>query len=312
MSNLILSINVVLPLFLCIALGYFLRCIRMIDEPTQKNLNKLCFRVFLPIHLFLSVYTTDLSAAFHLRLMVFALAGILAIFAAAMLWIPRIEQENSKRGVMIQAIFRSNFVLFGLPVATSLCGEENIGPTSLLIGFAVPLFNMLAVVCLESFRGGRPSIRKMLRGIATNPLIIASALAIFMNLLHIPLPTSVHKGVSDLARIATPLALVVLGAGFQVDRLSSYSRQLSISIAGKLLISPLVMVTLGALLGFRGSTLVPILALFGSPTAVSSYNMAEQMEGDGTLAASLVVLTTAFSSLTMFLFIFALKQLHLI
>lgn len=312
MSNLVLSISVVLPLFLCIGLGYFLYCIRMIDRKTQENLNRLCFRVFLPIHLFFSVYTTDLSAAFHPKLMVFALAGILAIFALAMLWIPRIEPENPKRGVMIQAVFRSNFVLFGLPVAASLCGEENIGPTSLLIGFAVPLFNVLAVICLESFRGGKPSVRKMLRGIASNPLIIASVWAVIMNLLHIPLPASIQKGISDLARVATPLSLVVLGASFKVDQIRSYARQLSISIAGKLLISPLLMVTLGSLLGFRGNTLVPILALFGSPVAVSSYNMAEQMEGDGTLAASLVVLTTAFSSLTMFLFIFALKQLHLI
>ena len=173
-------------------------------------------------------------------------------------------------------------------------------------------FNILAVVCLETFRGGKPDVKKMLKGIAVNPLIIASVLGIVMNLAHVPLPSGVHKSITDLGKIATPLSLVALGGGFQFSRIQGYARQLIICVSGKLVISPLLMVALAAMLGFRGETLVPVLALFGSPIAVSSYTMAEQMEGDGTLAASLVVLTTALSILTMFLFIFGLKQLGLV
>lgn len=311
MDNLILSFDVVFPLFVNIALGYFLRCIHLIEGATQKSLNKLCFKVFLPIYLFNSVYSTNISSAFNPKLIALAVTGLLSIFLVLMVWIPRIERDNARRGVMIQAIFRSNFVLFGLPVTTSLCGEQNLGPTSLLIGIVVPMFNVLAVVCLEVFRGGKPDIRKILRGIMTNPLIIASVLGVSMNLLGIALPLSLTKSLTDLGRVATPLSLVVLGAGFQLEKIRGYTRQLAICISGKLVVCPLLMVTLGALLGFRAETLVPILALFGSPVAVSSYTMAEQMEGDGTLAASLVVLTTACSILTMFLFVFGLKQLGL-
>ena len=229
-----------------------------------------------------------------------------------MLLIPRIEPDNAKRGVMIQAIFRSNFVLFGLPVAISLCGEENIGPTSLLVGFVVPLFNVLAVICLEAFRGSKPDFRKILKGIATNPLIIASVLGIIMNLAGLPIPAGIQKSVTDLGRIATPLALVSLGAGFQFRRIKGYARQLIICISARLVLVPLIMLTIAAALGFRAEMLVPVLAVFGSPVATSSYTMAELMDGDGVLAGSLVVLTTALSILTMFLFIFALKQLGLV
>jgi len=266
----------------------------------------------LPIYVFNNIDTTNIAVAFQPGLVVLTMGGVLAVFAFLMVFIPRIEQENAKRGVMIQAIFRSNFVLFGLPVAVSLCGEANVGPTSLLVGFVVPVFNVLAVVCLEAFRGSKPDFRKMLKGIATNPLIIASVLGIVMNLAHIPLPTGVHKSITDLGRIATPLALVALGAGFQFRRIRGYTRQLLICISGKLVISPLVMVTIAALLGFRNEMLVPVLAVFASPVATSSYTMAELMGGDGTLAGSLVVLTTALSILSMFLFIFALKQLGLV
>ena len=312
MENLILSFNVVLPLFLSIALGYALRCMHMLDETTQKSLNKLVFKVFLPIYVFNNIYTTNIAVAFQPGLVALTMFGVLAIFAFLMAFIPRIEKENAKRGVMVQAIFRSNFVLFGLPVAVSLCGEANVGPTSLLIGFVVPVFNVLAVVCLETFRGGKADFRKILKGIATNPLIIASVLGIAMNLSGMPLPSGVRKSITDLGRVATPLALVALGSGFQFRRIRGYVRQLIICISGKLVICPLVMVALAALLGFRGDMLVPVLVLFASPVATSSYTMAEQMEGDGTLAASLVVLTTALSILTMFLFIFALKQLGLV
>lgn len=312
MENLILSFNVVLPLCLCIALGYFLYRINMIEEATQKNMNKLVFRVFLPIYVFNSIYTTDIAKMFDLRLVGLTVFGILGIFAVLMVIIPRIERDNAKRGVMVQAIFRSNFVLFGVPIATSLCGEANIGPTSLLVGFVVPIFNVLAVVCLESFRGGKPDYRKMLRGIATNPLIIGSVLGIALNMLHVQLPTGVHKSVSDLGKIATPLSLVVLGAGFRFNAIRGYVRQIAICLTGKLIVSPLLAVTIGVMLGLRNEMLVPVLAVFGSPIAVSSYTMAEQMDGDGRLAASLVVLTSVCSIVTMFLFIFALKQLGLV
>ena len=312
MANLILAFNVVLPLFLCIVLGYFLRAIGMIKEITQKDLNRLCFKVFLPIYLFNSIYTTDLAVAFDGRLVIFAVCGVVGLFLLLMLLIPRIEKENPRRGVMVQAIFRSNFVLYGLPVATSICGEAHIGPTSLLISIVVPIYNVLAVVCLEWFRGGKPDGKKILRGIVTNPLIIASILGVAANLLKLPLPSGVQKCVTDLGRVATPLSLVALGADFKFNKVHGIRKQLILSVAGKLVMAPLVMVTLGILLGFRGDYLVPVLIMFGAPTAVSSYTMAQQMEGDGTLAASVVVFTTAFSILTIFLWVFFLKQLMFI
>ena len=150
----------------------------MVDEPALNTMNKLVFKVFLPLLLFHNVYTTDLSEAFNGRLILFAVGAVVLWFLFLMIVIPRIEKENSCRGVLVQAIFRSNFVLFGLPVAANLCGEENIGVTSFLVGIVVPVFNVLAVVSLEFFRGGKVNIKKVLKGIATNPLILASLLGV--------------------------------------------------------------------------------------------------------------------------------------
>jgi len=312
MENLILSFNVVLPLCLCIGLGYFLYRINLIDDASQKSMNRLVFKVFLPVYIFVNIYTTDLAKVFDLRLVGLAVVGIAAIFAAAMAFVPHIEADNAKRGVMVQAIFRSNFVLFGMPIAASLCGDENLAPTSLLIGIVVPLFNALAVVCLEFFRGGKPDPKKISKGIVTNPLIIASAVGIAFNLLNLPVPSSVNKSITDIGKIATPLSLVVLGAGFRFKAIGGYAKQIAICMTGKLLVSPVVMLAVGALLGLRNEMLVPILAVFGAPVAVSSYTMAEQMDGDGKLAALMVVITSVCSIVTMFLLIFAIKQLGLV
>ena len=311
MENLILSFNVVLPLCLCIGLGYFLYRINMIDSATHKSMNRLVFRVFLPVYIFSNIYSTDLAKAFDLRLIGLSVIGLLVIFAAAMVIVPRAEADNAKRGVMVQAIFRSNFVLFGVPIIAALCGEENLAPTTLLIGIVVPVLNVLAVVCLEFFRGGKPNAKKILKGIAVNPLIIASLLGVAFNLLGIAVPASINKSITDIGKIATPLSLVVLGAGFRFKAIGGYVRQIAICLSGKLILSPLLALTAGVLLGLRNEMLVPVLAVFGSPVAVSSYTMAEQMDGDGNLAALLVVLSVVCSIVTMFLLIFAVKQLGL-
>ena len=312
MDNLILSFNVVLPIFLCILLGYFLRRIRMVDTPSLNVMNKLCFKVFLPIYLFNNIATTNLAAAFNGKLLATAYLGVTAQFILLMILIPRLEKENPRRGVLIQAMFRSNFALFGLPLALSLCGTEKVGPTSILVGFTVPLFNILAVVSLESFRGGKPSIKKMAKGIATNPLIIASLLGIAFNLLDFTLPGALQKSVNDLGGVATPLSLVALGGSFTVSKVKEYKKQLTIGVLGRLVFSPLIMVSAGILLGFRNELLIPLLIMSGAPTAVSSFPMAQQMDGDGELAAGLVVFTSALAILSMFLWIFVLKQIGMI
>ncbi len=312
MENLVIAFNVVLPLMLCIMLGYFLRRIGMIGEALRKGMNSLCFKVFLPFYLFNSVYATDVSASFNGKLMIFCCLAMIAWFGLLMVIIPRIEGENPRRGVLIQAMFRSNFALFGLPMAESLCGAEKMGPTTLLIGVCVPLVNVLAVITLESFRGGMPSVKKMLLGIAKNPLIVASLLGLAFNLMEIPLPSAVRKTVTDLGKVATPLSLVALGASFTFASAAAFRKQLALGVSGKLVICPLLMVSLGALIGLRAETLVPVLIYFGAPTAVSSFPMAQQMDGDGELAASLVVFTSALSILTIFLWVFVLKTIGLI
>ena len=320
-DNLSTSFHAVLPLVLCILLGMFLRRIGLLQENIRQSLNKLCFKVFLPIYLFNNIYEIkDISQVFDPVLILFACTSLLAVFGLLMVLIPRVEKEDSRRGVMIQAMFRSNFALFGLPLAEMLCGDL-IGPTSLLLGLTVPIYNILAVISLETFHhdpnGGGTSVRKILRGIATNPLIIASLLGILFYFLKteagLILPEALHKNtLVKLGGVATPLSLIALGGQFVFSSVKEFRFQLTLTVLIKLVVMPVIMVLIGVALGFRNEFLVPIMIMYGAPTAVSSYPMAQQMGGDGDLAAASVVFTSGFAILTIFLLIFGLKSFGLI
>jgi len=311
-KNLILSFNVVAPLCLVMALGYFLKYIKILDKSSVKVMNNATFKVFLPTLLFYNIYTTDLGSVFDPKLMIFAAMSIVVLFGVLFLFIPIIEKDNSKRGVMIQGIFRSNFVLFGIPVATSLVGEGKVGTTALLIGVIVPLFNFLAVVCLETFRGGSINIKKIIRGIVTNPLIIGAFLGLLLLILNIKLPVFIVSTIKDISKMATPLSLTLLGASFSFSNIKKYLRETIIVVIGKLIITPLIFILISYYCGFRGVSLLSLMIMFASPTAISSFQMAIQMDGDSDLASQIVVFTSAFSIVTVFCWIFILKELALI
>ncbi|MEF9880156.1 MAG: AEC family transporter, partial [Clostridia bacterium] len=303
MNSFSLAFSVVCPLFLMMALGYFLRLIKLFNEAFLRQLNKLCFSVFLPAILFINVYDSDFSSSFQPRLVVFAIACVLAMFAVLMLLVPRFEKSNLRRGVMVQGIFRSNYILFGLPMAASLFGASETGTTAVLIAFVIPLFNLLSVIALEIFHVGKVNIKRILMGVVTNPLILGAMAAFVFLLTGLRLPRVVEQTVRDISKIATPLALIILGGSFTFSRLKPNLKHIVAAVSGRLILIPLCFVSLSVALGFRGVALGALLAMFASPTAVSSFTMAQQLHADDELAGQIVVVGSLCSVITIFLWI---------
>lgn len=309
MENLMISANAVLPMCLVMALGYGTRRLGWLRREEISTINKIAFRIFLPCLLYYNIYCSDLSGSFDPLLMAFAVGGVLLTFGLALGYTLLTEKLPERRGVLIQGMFRSNYVIMGIPVATALLGADQLGTVSILIAVIVPLFNMLAVVVLEVFRGQKPKPLHILGQIAKNPLVIGSALGILTLVAGIRLPHILEQTIQSVSAIASPLQLFLLGAFFQFSGLKTYRRELvTVSIA-KLIVSPGLFLGLGALLGFRGVAFVSLIGIFASPTAVNSFTMAQQMGGDAELAGDIVVTTSAASILTMFLWIFLFKSL---
>ena len=309
MKELSLSANAVLPVFLMMAAGYLSRRLGVLKREDVAKYNRVAFLVFLPCLLFYNVYRSDLSSAVNPRLIAYAVLGVLVVFTAAYVLVQRLEPLDERRGVLIQGIFRSNYVILGLPIAQALLGEGELGAVSVLIAIVVPLFNVLAVFVLERFRGGSVSSGQVALQVVKNPLVVSSALGVAALLVGLKLPGVVEKAVSGLGAVATPLQLFLLGAFFRFEGLGRYVRALSAVTTVKLVVTPAIFLSLAAVLGFRGVEFVALLGIFASPTAVNSFTMAQQMGGDAELAGDIVVSTSVFSAITMFLWIFAFKTL---
>lgn len=311
MDNLLLSFNVISPIFLMMVLGYGIKRSGLMGSRTLDQMNDICFKVFFPLLLFNSIYKTDVEGAFLPGLLLFGVGSVLLIFLLLLVVVPLIEKDNRRRGVLVQGIFRSNFVIFGLPISIALCGGENIGPTSILIAVIVPLYNALSILALEIFRGEKIRVKKILFGVITNPFVIAGVLGIAAFLLEIRFPTAIDSTISSLSNIATPLALILLGASFRFGDVRPNLRPILIGVLGKLILVPLIFIPIYVLAGFRGVELVALVVMIGAPTAVSTFTMAGKMDADQTLAGQLVVFDSLGSILTMFLWIFLLKQMGL-
>ena len=312
MENFVLSLEIVLPLFIVMAVGYACKSMKLITEQLAKQMNGLVFRVFLPVLLCKNIYSSSLDSLKDPTVFIFAGVGIVLMFAALMFIIPKMEKDERKCGAIIQAAFRSNYAYFGIPLVQAIFPGGDTSVTSLLVVIVVPMFNVLAVVTLELFRGGKANFGQIIRKILTNPLIIGSVAGLVILLTGIRIPNILQKPIDDLSKVASPLALFLLGASINFSKTGAHVKQLAMAVLGKLVVFPLIAVALGALMGMRGVELASLLIIFGAPTAVNSAVMAQQMGSDGDLATEAVVFTTAFSAVTVFLFVFVLKSLALI
>lgn len=310
MQNLILAMNVVFPILIMMTIGYLLKCFNMVDQASLNKMNSLVFRVFMSSLLFMNIYTLKGEEVFqwgNLKLISFSvICTLIMLFFAYFLYSKRIL-DRKQCSVMIQGAYRGNFVLFGIPIAGTLYGQEALGITSLLLATVIPTFNITAIILLESFRGGSITVGKLVKSAFKNPLMIASLLAMSFVAFGIRLPSILEQTVSSLSKVATPLAFIVLGGSLELNSVKKHFREICSVNLMKLVIFPLFAVSLGHYLGFGKMEVVAFLGATACPTAVASFSMAKEMEADGDLAGEIVVSTSIVSIVTIFLWVLILK-----
>lgn len=310
-SNFFISLNAVLPMFIMLFIGFIVRKTKLISDEILPQLNKIVFNVFFPFLMFNNIYGSVVGGSFNVSLLIFAVVAVFCVYFSSLAFSLLIEKNNKSRGAMIQAIYRSNFVLMGMPIVANIFGKDSLGMTAILVTFIVPIYNILAVITLEIFRGSKINFIKILKGIAKNPLIIGSVFGILVTLLKINLPNILEKTIEDISSAATPLALLVLGASFKFSSIKRYKRNLIICILARLVVVPFLCLSVAVLLHFRGIDLVSLIGLFAAPCAISSYTMSRQMESDYELSAGTVVFTSILSCFSLFMWIFVFKELGL-
>lgn len=312
MGSFVVAFNAVMPVVLLVAFGYFLKQQRYFIKTTIAQLNKLCFDLLLPIVTFDNIRRTNLNEVFDLRFVLYAAGSIfIAIFLLVIL-VPLFETDRKKQGVIIQGTFRSNFVMLGIPLSSYIAGENSVVLASMLIMVIIPVFNAAAVILLSIYGGCTVNKKRLITDVLKNHMIIASALGIIVSLLHSPIPHFLDKSLTDIGKVGSVFPIIVLGAMLDFSKLSANFKNLLITVMGKLIGMPLIFITSAVYLGFSSNEIVALVALYGSPTAVISAVMAEQLGCDHELAAQVVVFSTVISCITIFGIVFVLSFLKII
>jgi len=312
MENLMIAVNAVVPFVIYMGIGYLIRLLKAGDEAFLNRLNSMVFKIFFPIMLFYNFYTMDLSNGLSGGMVIFMIAAVLTVVGLAFLLVSRTRLEKPKKGVVIQAMFRGNMALFALPLAESVCGEAGKAVASLAVAVSVPLFNVLAVVVLESFHGERTGIPGLLKKVVTNPLILGSIVGLIFLLLKIKLPSFMVKPVSAVSSATTPLALMTLGGTLHFSSVRKNVKLLSSTMGIRMILLPVIMLLVSLLFVFTKAERFEIFILFACPVAVSSYTMAANMGGDGELAGQYVAFSTVACLPLIFIWILVLKTLGIV
>lgn len=324
----IFAANAVLPIIILIVLGYLLKRTGLLTKAFLDVGNKLTFRVLLPVMLFCNVYEIERLSEINLAFVMYGIVAVILIFFLAIAVCCAFTRDNAKRGSLIQAVFRSNYAIIGIPLAASLFGDRGAAAAGVMSAFCVPLFNMLGVIALTIFNGSsekqKINVKKILLGIVRNPLIIGTVaglavlgireLFVMWDIsFRLSDVTVVYKSLENIKSICTPFALIVLGGKFEFSAVSKLWREIVFGTVVRTVAVPVMGLSVAFMLrdflGLSGEHFATYIGVFATPVAVSSAIMAKEMGADDELAGQMVVWTSLVSTVTIFIYVTILRAL---
>lgn len=312
-ENIIFTANIVAPVFLIIAVGYFSKQKKIINEVFVDVTSKFVFQVSLPVFIFIKISELDLSQVLELKQIFYIYAGTFITYL--MIWFasnPFIKSPKDK-SAFIQGAFRGNYAIIGLALISNLFGDDALGKATLILAFLLPLYNVLAVIVLiVPKHSGKVNFKSIVLEILFNPLILAVIVGLPFSYFKIKIPDMFLSTGNFLADLALPLALIGIGGSLNTENLKRASDLAFISSAIKIIIIPLIL-TIGALLlGYKNDDLGIMFIVFACPTAIASFVMADAMGANSKLAGNIIMITTLGSVFTISLGILLLKSFGLI
>lgn len=315
MSDFIYSLNATMPVFLVMLLGWWLKKIKFITDDFVSVADKVVFKVALPVLVFKDIAAADLTEDFNLKFVLFCFLGTCIFFGVTWVLAELFIKDKTMIGSFVQGSFRGSAAILGIAFAQNIYGSSGLVP--MMIVASIPLFNIFSVIVLmRSANAGETDkgavLKKTLKGIVTNPIIIGIFAGIPFALLKVTFPTIIEKSIQSVASLSTPLALIAIGGGFSTGAALKKWKPTVVASLIKLVIIPGIFLPIAVSMGFRNEEMVALLILTGAPTTVSSYIMAKNMGNDSVLSSGIVVMTTLLSAVTLTGIIFILKSTGMI
>lgn len=309
MENFLIALGCVTPMFFILCVGLLIRRAHFVPDDVFHHLSTISFRVLLPFLLFYNLYSANLTSAVNPKLLLFLFVWVVIWFTLCYFFCTRRISNPKRRGAVIQAAFRSNIAVIGVSLAMNMMSADGLAMLAVAISMMTICFNIMAVITLESCRGGIVDLSHTLRSVIRNPLIIGCTLGFLCLLLGIHLPEPLERAAGNVGNAGSVCTMLALGASFEFKGLKNNAWVLVGCNLLRLVIAPLISISLAVALGFRGDALGTILICIGTPLATVSYPMALVYDSDHELTAQIVVTTSIVCTFTLFLWIFCLKQM---
>jgi predicted permease len=301
-------INTLLPVFLIMAVGAFLRKTEFFSDEFVAGLNRLVFWVGLPCLLFGKIVTAEYDYAVAGKTTLVVIAGTLGCVAAAYIVVFIIRIRPQAVGSFVQGAFRGNLYYVGLAlIIYSFAGAdpktsadmENVAV--FVLALLIPIYNIGAVIVLlaSQHKIDRYVPVKVAREIITNPLFIACVAGGICLYLLPPLPLFISRSCEAIGAISLPLALIGIGGVIVQSKVAGcWLPALAASLI-KVALAPVVGYWAAHLVGLGSNETKIALLLLACPTAVTAYVVAEQLGGDDKLSAAIIVVSTFLSIISL-------------
>jgi predicted permease len=317
LGNFVYSLNATIPVFIVMLVGWILRQKGMLNANFVNVADRFNFSITLPLLLFRDISSMDITKDFNLKFFLFCMIATVLCFSTIWAAAEMTLKDKSMVGSFVQGSFRGSMAVLGIAFIQNIYGNAGLAP--LMIVAAVPLYNVFSVIVL-TFRGQEPEgtdkkrkkkeqIKSALFGIVTNPIIVGIFAGLPFAFFDIRIPGLLMKSLNNFAYMATPLALIAIGAGFELHKALGKISVASAATVIKLVLQPVIFLPIAVLLGFRDQAMVALLIMLGAPTTPTCYIMAKNMKNDSVLASGIVVLSMLISPVTITLWIFALKSM---
>ncbi|MGC8768463.1 AEC family transporter [Calditerrivibrio sp.] len=298
----------VLPIFVVVFFGYFLKRFGYIDDVYVKSNNKLIFNFFLPLLLFYEISKTAINAESYLLIIIVMVASIFTIFIFSFLFGKVLKMPQYSLGTFAMNNFRANYAYMGLPISFYAFGKEGLSIGSILMAVIVPFVNLLSVVALSiGKKSDKSKLMFFIQSTLINPIAFSCILGLIFSYFKVELPVFITRSIDIVSKVALPLALIGIGATINFNYIRGNKFYLLMVVIIKLFVLPFVALSYIYLFNIKLDIVSKVLiVMLASPPATVNFVLADMMGGDKELSSGAIMLSTL---MAIFSFIFWLTVL---
>lgn len=302
MENLLTGFNIVSPVFFVLLLGYFAKKRGYIDNNFVDKGTWIVFYLALPFKLFYDIKNARI-ASLHPKYVAYILLGVIFVIFISIIIAKALRIKDKKKlSAFVHCAYRSNFVYVGFPILDIIYnGAPSMEHMIVIIAFGLTLYNISAIILLTYYSEAEDksiSFIDIFIKILKNPMIAGVVVGAIFNFLQLPVYQGVDKAIEMVAKISTPMSLILIGASLNFESSKSDFKLMFISAFIKTVIAPALLIPIGVKLGFTNMELGIAYVFWATPCAANCFIFTKQMKSDYEFASKVITLSFIMSIIT--------------